>query len=133
MEKEISLHVKCPNCDWSLMEEGIRFQDRPSIKLNVETEHDRGVLWLSSIYGDNSKKMDIDIFDQDVVDMYCPHCNKELSIAETCLECGAPLVSFVIRAGGIIRICSRNGCENHQIVFKDVSAELSKFYYAYGF
>ena len=133
MEKEVSISVKCPICSKSLMEECKLVHNRPSVKINIETTHDRGVLWLSCVYGDCSKEMDIEIADGEVVDMYCPHCNKELSIEETCTECSAPLVSFVIKAGGAVRICSRKGCHNHHIIFKEIGTELSKFYFEYGF
>ncbi len=133
MEKEVSINVKCPLCRKSLMDEEVLIKERPTIKLNIETEHDRGVLWLSSVYGDNSKKIDIEIEDGEMVDMVCPHCNKELSISESCSECGAPLISFVIKAGGEVRICSRKGCDNHHIIFKEISNELAKFYFEYGF
>lgn len=133
MEKEVSISVKCPLCSRSLMVDEVLIHNKPAIKLNVETEHERGVLWLSCIYGDSSKEMDINIADGEIVDMYCPHCNKELAIGESCSECGAPLVSFVIKAGGVVRICSRKGCYNHHIVFKEIGSELSKFYFEYGF
>ncbi len=133
MEKEVSISIKCPLCGKSLMDEGVHLHERASVKLNIETEHDRGVLWLSCVYGDCTKKLDIEINDGEIVDMFCPHCNKELSIKENCDECGAPLVSFVIKAGGIVRICSRKGCNNHHIIFKEIGTELSKFYFEYGF
>lgn len=90
MEKEVSISVKCPLCSRSLMVDEVLIHNKPAIKLNVETEHERGVLWLSCIYGDSSKEMDINIADGEIVDMYCPHCNKELAISESCSECGAP-------------------------------------------
>lgn len=133
MDKEISLIVKCPLCGKSLMDEGKLFRNKAAVKLNIETEHDRGVLWLSSIFGDTSKEMSIEVAHNEIVDIYCSHCNKELSIEESCTECGGPMVSFVIKAGGIVRICSRNDCAHHTIVFKDVASEMSKFYYEYGF
>ncbi|PKP53993.1 MAG: hypothetical protein CVT92_01205 [Bacteroidetes bacterium HGW-Bacteroidetes-1] len=133
MEKEVSLSVKCPMCDSSLMENHVLFGNKPTVKVNIETEHDRGVLWLSCIYGSSEKKLSIEIADGEIVDMYCPHCNKELAIEDNCHECNAPLVAFVIKAGGVVRICSRKGCDSHHIVFKEVSAEMSKFYYEYGF
>ncbi len=46
MEKEVSLYVKCPLCDGSLMDETHPICDKPSVKLNIETEHDRGTLRL---------------------------------------------------------------------------------------
>lgn len=133
MKKEVSLSLKCPNCCQSLMDEQHTICDKPSIKLNVETEHERGVLRLCCIYGNCSKTIDVAIDEGEIVAMFCPHCNQELSIKENCEICGAPLVAFFIKAGGTVRICSRNGCTNHTIVFKDVSEEMSKFYYEYGF
>ncbi len=117
MEKEVSLYVKCPLCDGSLMDETHPICDKPSVKLNIETEHDRGTLRLCCVYGNCSKTTDVVINENEIVSMYCPHCNKELSINETCEVCDAPLISLVIKAGGRIRICSRNGCSNHHLVF----------------
>ncbi len=133
MKKEVSLSLKCPNCCESLMDEKHLIGGNPAIKINIETEHDRGVLRLCCLYGDGSKWTDVEMNDGDIVDMFCPHCNHELSIKENCKECGAPLVAFFIKAGGTVRICSRNGCTNHHIVFKEVSEETSKLYYEYGF
>ncbi|MBU1370844.1 MAG: hypothetical protein KJ578_02170 [Bacteroidetes bacterium] len=133
MEKEVSLVVKCPLCSEPLMDKVHLINKRPSVKINIETAHERGVLRLCGLYGNSSKESDIEIEEGEIVSMFCPHCNKELSIKETCETCGAPLIAFVIKAGGVVRICSRNGCTNHHIVFKEVSEELSKFYYEYGF
>lgn len=133
MEKEVSLSVKCPICSGSLMDETRPILDKPSIKINIETEHDRGVLRLCCIYGNSSKTNDVEIAEGEIVSMFCPHCNKELSIDENCEACGAPLISLVIKAGGKLRICSRNGCANHHLVFKEISQELSRFYHEFGF
>jgi hypothetical protein len=133
MAKKVALSLKCIHCDASLMDEKVRFDGYASIKLNIETAHDRGVLWLSSVYGDYDKKLSIAIDEGEVVGMFCPNCNKELSSIELCRFCEAPMVEFVIRAGGVVLICSRFGCTNHHIEFRDVSTEMSKFYYEYGF
>ena len=115
------------------MDDGVILNGKPSVKVNIISEKDRGVLYLCSTYGCEQKKMDVQVGAHEVVEFYCPHCNKELSTSEHCTECDAPMVSFFIRAGGEVRICSRNGYLNHHIVFKDISSELSKFYYEYGF
>jgi len=132
-KKEISLFVKCPLCGQSLMDEAVLLGNKPSVKLNIQTADQRGVLHLCSIYGCTLKQINIPVKEAEVVEMYCPHCNKDLKISEKCPECEAPMVSLVIRAGGIVRICSRNGCASHHIVFKDVTDEMAKFYYEYGF
>lgn len=133
MTKKVALSVKCIHCDASLMDEKVKFDGYPSVKVNLESLHDRGVLWMSSVYGDHDKKLSIELEEGEVVGMFCPNCNKELSSVERCRLCEAPMVEFVIRAGGVVLVCSRNGCTNHHIEFRDVSSEMSKFYYEYGF
>lgn len=132
MKKKISLHVKCPHCRKSLMDDEVKLHDHPSIKLNVVTADERGVINLCSIFECYDHKTDIAMKKGTVVDVYCPKCNKELLINEECNVCGAPMVSFVLRVGGRVAICSRYGCSNHYVAFQDLSSELSKFYHEYG-
>lgn len=131
MKKQISLHVKCPHCRKSLMDEEVLLHDYPSIKLNVVTIEDRGVIYLCSLYECYDHKTELDLKKGTVVDFYCPKCNKELLVNEECKVCGAPMVAFVLKVGGRVSICSRDGCANHYIAFEDLSAELSKFYHEY--
>ncbi len=133
MEKHVSLHVKCPLCDHSLMDENTLINGKPSVKLNITSENDRGVVWMCSIYDCNDLKMSFEIPESEIVDFYCPHCNRELGSDMTCKQCEAPMVPLVIKAGGTVMVCSRKGCNNHQLVFKDIGTELSKFYSEYGF
>jgi len=132
MKKKISLHVKCPHCRKSLMDEEVKLHDHPSIKLNIVTPDERGVIYLCSIFECYDHEVDIELKKGTVVDVYCPKCNKELLINEECNVCGAPMVSFVLRVGGRVAICSRYGCSNHYVAFQDISSELSKFYHEYG-
>lgn len=131
MKKQISLHVKCPHCRKSLMDEEVLLHDYPSIKLNVVTIEDRGVIYLCSLYECYDHQTELDLKKGTVVDFYCPKCNKELLVNEECKVCGAPMVAFVLKVGGRVSICSRDGCANHYIAFEDLSAELSKFYHEY--
>jgi endogenous inhibitor of DNA gyrase (YacG/DUF329 family) len=80
MEKEVSLSVKCPLCDSSFMDERHPICGKPSVKVNIETEHDRGVLRLCCIYGNCSKTTDVIMDEGEIAAVFCPHCNKELSI-----------------------------------------------------
>lgn len=131
MKKRISLHVKCPHCRKSLMDEEYLLHDYPSIKLNVVTPGDRGVIHLCSLYECYDHETNLDLKKGTVVDFYCPKCNKEMLVNEECKVCGAPMVAFVLKVGGRVSICSREGCANHYIAFEDLSAELSKFYHEY--
>ena len=128
MENNIVLSVKCPHCGTSLMDETTKVNGHPGIKLNIVTDHDRGVLWLCPIYGCFAHKSKIKFDEGEIVKMYCPHCNKQLGDDVDCKLCGAPLVSMNINVGGKVDICSRSGCTNHYVVFEDLNDALSLFY-----
>jgi len=113
------------------MDEEYLLNDHPSIKLNIVTQEDRGTIHLCSIYECFDHKADIELKKGEVVDFYCPLCNKDLLVKEECSICGAPMVNFVLKVGGRVSICSRNGCVNHYVAFQDLSTELSKFYDVY--
>ncbi len=132
MKKQISLSVQCPYCLTSLMDSENKLHGLPSIKLNIVTPEDRGVLRICSLYECFDHKSNIEIKDNTVVDIYCPHCNKEMLVKEECKICDAPMVSFVLKAGGRVNICSRKGCVNHYVSFSDLTTELTKFYNQFG-
>ncbi len=133
MKNRVSLHVKCSLCSHSLMDNERFINGKPSVKLNITTDEDRGVAWLCSMYDCHDKEVSIKLKDREIVSFFCPHCNKELAVHNECDVCGAPMVSLVIKAGGTVLVCSRNGCTNHFITFREIGAELSKFYEEYGF
>ena len=131
MKRKISLNVLCPYCRKSLMDSDVKLNDYPSIKLNISTPEDRGTIHLCSIYECYDHVSDIELVKGMVVDVSCPHCNKELLVPEECIECGAPMVSMVLKIGGRVSICSRYGCPNHFVAFQDIHTELAKFYEEY--
>ena len=47
----IEVNVKCPHCGESLMDEEIKIDDHPSVKVNIQWRGERGRLRLSSLYG----------------------------------------------------------------------------------
>lgn len=131
MSKPVALTVKCIYCDASLMDDTKLISERASVRVNLETSREQGVLWMSSIYGDYEKHISIVVEEGETVVMYCPYCRKKLSSIDLCRICAAPMVEFVIRAGGVVLICSRKGCTNHHIVFRDINTEMSKFFNEY--
>ncbi len=135
MAKVISLSVRCPYCDESLMDNHHLINNKPGIKLRIETSLKQiGTIWLSSIYGDYNYSCEFHIPDRDVVTFTCPHCNKDLKRKNiTCDLCGAPIVSFNADVGGRVSICSRSGCKNHYVVFDDLDGVIRKFYEEYGY
>lgn len=132
MSHQISLNVKCPHCDESLMDDGHQINGEASIKVNIVTERERGVLWLCSVYGCHAHENDIELRENEIVKFYCPKCNKSLMRDVNCEICEAGMVGFNIKAGGKVNICSRKGCENHYVVFEDLNFAISKFYQEYG-
>ncbi len=132
MSGRVSLRLKCPHCDASLMDEIHQINGKASVKINISTQRDRGVLWLCAVYGCMAHENDINLAEGEVVEFYCPHCNKSLVREVLCKLCEAPMVGFNIKAGGKVNICSRKGCENHYVVFENLDSEISRFYETYG-
>ncbi len=135
MPKVVSIAVKCPHCNTSLMDDSHLINNRESIRLNIETTiHQKGNIWLSSIYGDYNYSCEFQIPEGDIVNFYCPHCHEDLKRKKVeCDICGAPIVSFNSTVGGRVSICSRNGCKNHYVVFEDLDTAIRKFYDEYGY
>ncbi|MFO7615049.1 MAG: hypothetical protein R6W71_10455 [Bacteroidales bacterium] len=135
MSKVVSLNVKCPHCDHSLMDESHLINNKPGICLDIQTSiRQKGNIWLSSIYGDYNYSSEFTIPEGDVVEFYCPHCNQSLRRKKVeCDLCEAPIVSFNCTIGGRVSICSRHGCKNHYIVFEDLDTTIRKFYEDYEY
>jgi ssDNA-binding Zn-finger/Zn-ribbon topoisomerase 1 len=135
MTKAISLNVKCPHCRKSLMDSERTLLDKPSIKLNIVTENDRGTIRLCSIYGCYEHDCDIELENDIIAHFYCPHCNKELRSNDECdaKNCNAPMIPLVLKHGGKVFFCSRQGCQSHFVAFKDLAQEIRKFYHEYGY
>lgn len=135
MTKTISLNGKCPHCGNSLMDHVYPILEKASIKLNIETESDRGTIRLCSIYGCYSHLCDINLKEGEIARFYCPSCNKELISNDECdmQNCNAPMIPLNLELGGKVFLCSRKGCENHFVAFEDLATELRKFYHEYGF
>ena len=135
MSKKVSLNVKCPHCNKSLMDESHLINNKKSIKVLIETaDHQKGTIWLSSIYGDYNYTCDLQIPEDEVAVMSCPQCKEELNRKKvTCDVCAAPIVSFNCSVGGRVSICSRAGCRNHYVVFDNLDTAVRKFYDEYGY
>jgi hypothetical protein len=132
---KIAVVVNCPHCNASLMDEKHLINNKPGILLHLKTKDGKkGIVRLSSIYGDYNYSANILIPTGEVVDFFCPHCKKNLNRKKVdCDTCGAPIVSFNCDIGGRISICSRNGCKNHYVAFEDPDLLAKKFFTEYGF
>lgn len=128
MEKSLTLFLKCPHCGESLMDSEHTVNRKPGIRISIETRNGPGNLWLCPIYGCFQHESDVDIQDNEIVTMRCPHCHEPLIRKVVCQHCNAPMVGFNINVGGKVNICSRKGCMNHFIVFEEADDLINLFY-----
>jgi hypothetical protein len=135
MTKVISLAVNCPHCSKSLMDSDTLINNKPSIKLGIETAiRQKGHIWLSSIYGDYHFISEFVIPEGEIVELSCSVCHENLRRKKTeCEACGAPIVTLNCDVGGRVSVCSRVGCKNHYVEFEDLDTTIRKFYEDYGY
>jgi len=114
-ERVFPVEVSCAHCNHALMHPDHPIDGYPSIKVTVASGDYHGPLLLSSLYGSSAIETDEEIPEGQVAQIFCPHCHAELSGAAPCVDCGAPMVPMIVRAGGIVQICSRRGCHNHML------------------
>jgi NADH-quinone oxidoreductase subunit E len=109
------IHVTCPHCNRSLMDETFAIDGYPSIRVTISSGHEEGWLRLSSLYGSYNASTEFEIPSDAIVSFICPHCCRELHSTSGCSVCEAPMVPMLVDGGGIVQICSRRGCKNHML------------------
>ncbi len=114
-DRLIPIRVNCPKCNHSLMDPEYPIDGLPSIRTTVSSGRKHGSLRLSSLYGSQEVVSDFPIPMDKVVNIFCPHCHSELVGSMPCPECGAPMVSMIVKGGGVIQICTRRGCPGHNL------------------
>ena len=133
MTTKVSLKVKCPHCNASLMDYNKPLNGEPSIKSKIINHAgDAGMIWLCSTYGCYDKVSSVDLKEGTRVKLVCPHCEKELNTEIKCQQCDANMVKFNIEIGGIVSICDRVGCKSHYVMIEDITDTLRKFHDVYG-
>ncbi|HRQ30782.1 MAG TPA: hypothetical protein PLU49_11945 [Saprospiraceae bacterium] len=134
MSKPVQLSVTCPHCNESFMTESRYINNEATIKVMISNpQGEKGFIWLSSIYGDYNFSTKIKFQEGEVIEFYCPHCEKSLSAKnEKCDLCEAPIVRMDCTIGGTLSICSRSGCKKHYVVFEDLESTIKKFYEEFG-
>jgi len=91
----------------------------PAIELGATLAGQEGRVYLSQIYGSfESRSRGISDEPGDLVAFSCPHCREPFPVEQIC-RCGAPMIGFFLVCGGILRICTRSGCEEHFLQFED--------------
>ncbi len=114
-ERIFPVEVSCPRCNHTLMDSTFHIDDKPSIRVTISFGDKHGWLRLSSLYGSYNIESEYDIPLETEVHFFCPHCHAELKGAINCPDCGAQMVSMLVRGGGLVQICSRRGCKGHML------------------
>jgi NADH-quinone oxidoreductase subunit E len=107
--------VNCSRCNHSLMDPAHLIDGCPSIRVTASFGRKHGWLRLSSLYGSYTLESEYEIPMDAVVDFFCPHCHSDLRGASDCPNCGAPMISMIVRGGGIVQVCARRGCKGHRL------------------
>ena len=107
--------VSCPRCNRTLMDPDYFLNGVSSIRVTVSFGRKHGWLRLSSFYGSYTIQSEYEIPMETVVDFFCPHCHTTLNSPVDCPDCDAPMVTMIVRQGGVVRICSRRGCKGHML------------------
>lgn len=128
MEKLITLHVNCPRCEASLMDNKVKVNSKPGIKLEIRLAGKKGTLHLSQVYGSYEKKSSILLTEGAIAELYCPECHERLITNIPCKECNAKMVSLVVMSGGGVRICPRVGCKEYLLMLDDLESTSSDLF-----
>lgn len=115
------LDVSCSHCNRSLMDPEHPLDGYPSIRVTAACGGQHGWLRLSSVYGSYNVESEHAFPMGAVVDFFCPHCHAELPGGGVCVECGAPVVPLMVRGGGMVQICTRQGCRHHMLDLSGVN------------
>lgn len=107
--------VSCSRCNHTLMDPDFLIDGSPSIRVTAYASQNHGPMRLSALYGSFAVECEFDPRRDTIVDFFCPHCHTEMKGISTCPLCRAPMVNMIVRAGGILQICSRRGCKGHML------------------
>jgi len=107
-------HIKkavCPKRH-DLMDNEIRIDGMPSIKVKVRSNGNEGFINLDPVYGKSRHQYGIELDIKKDISIMCPQCSQSL-IAEgkKCPKCDAPVYNFEIPSQGIFEGCTRKGCD----------------------
>lgn len=114
-ERVFPLETSCPRCNHSLSDATLLLDGFPSIRVTASFGRKHGSLRLSSLYGSYTIQSDYEIPVEAVVNFFCPQCHAELTSWADCTRCSAPMVSMLVRGGGLLQVCSRRGCKEHRL------------------
>jgi len=109
-----TLQIKNAVCSkrHSLVDEEIKIESMPTIKLKVTSNGDEGFLNVDPIYGKNRDNYTLNIKNTANVQVSCPKCNISLLEKDTfCPKCKSSIYSFEVPPKGMFEKCINPKCE----------------------
>jgi two-component system NtrC family sensor kinase len=106
-------HIKKAQCPkrHDLMDNEVKIDGMPSIKLKVYSGSTAGFINLDPVYGRNHHLYNIRMNNSDEIKIVCPVCETALSDpSKKCIECGSPVYSFEVPAQGTVEGCLNQQC-----------------------
>ena len=100
----------CPK-GHELMDEQVRIDGLPTIKLKVRVNGKETFVYLDPIYGKKRIRSDVTITSNDQVEILCPKCNIPLTEKnKKCSECSTPIYTLEIPGKGQLKGCFSSTC-----------------------
>jgi hypothetical protein len=104
-----------------------RIDGLEAIRIKAKALDSTGDIFLSQVYGSYKKEFrDAKNVKGSIIEGLCPHCDTPFPIHQMC-ECDAPLFCLSLHGGGLINICSRNGCRRHSLEFENADDAFELF------
>ncbi len=128
----IKVRLKCPHCGESLMDRENMIDSKSSVKLIAACGENKGPINMSAVYGNYTIKSAFKLPEGEIVRVFCPHCEKELTGTRKCESCDADMIPLALEEGGTVQICSRRGCKKHCFEFDDPEVQIRTFYTKYS-
>ncbi|APF17083.1 signal transduction histidine kinase, nitrogen specific, NtrB [Caldithrix abyssi DSM 13497] len=101
----------CPK-GHDLMDEHLRIDGLPSIKLKIRLNGEEGFVHLDPIYGRNNFRSEISIKNENPEDIVCPKCNISLiDKDQKCPKCEAQVYTLEIPGKGQLHGCITDACQ----------------------
>jgi two-component system NtrC family sensor kinase len=109
-----TLQIKSAVCSkrHSLVDEEVKIDSMPTIKLKVTSNGDEGYLNVDPIYGKNRDNYKVKIKNTANVQVSCPKCNISLLEKDTfCPKCKSSIFSFEVPPKGMFEKCINPKCD----------------------
>jgi signal transduction histidine kinase len=117
-----TLQIKSAVCSkrHSLIDEEVKIDSIPTIKLKISSNGDDGYLNVDPIYGKNRDNYTVKIKNSANVQVSCPKCNISLIEKDTfCPKCKSSIYSFEVPPRGMFEKCINPKCDWQRWAFVD--------------